>query len=189
MTVDELISDRRYVESKVELYPGSNLLVDSTKLVFCESSDWSTWTNRIVSVVFDVDEIYRHNVLGGKPKEKKGEQITEDDCKIKLDEFKLSEIYKSIQVKFPSFVEDHKEKNKWKSMVNSVLNLKLGAINRYFKQMRDNFGSENISNDYVLPRDDSSNLKSLSIYSNNPNLFKELDAKINEQLNFFSNIV
>lgn len=185
--IDDLMADNRLRPNNydVSLYEGSSLMVNSEKIHFCNATDWSTWINKIVSIVFDVDEIYRQNVYGGRPKPKKGQVISNDDLILKLNEEKLAEIYKSVQAKFPEFYEVNKTKKKWITLVNSTLNTKLCSLNRYFKQVRDNFKAENPTNVYSLPKDDVVNLRSIKNYIKNPLLFKELDNKINEELNAY----
>ena len=82
--------------------------------------------------------------------------------------------------KFPSFYTENAKNDKWKSLINGVLQTKLGKLNRYFKQLKLNFNREDSQkiSKYTITKDDEFLISDLDEYVKNPQLFFELDNQL-----------
>lgn len=158
------------------IFPGSSIQVDNRKLVYCQSPTYSLYVQRILCLVFSVRELYRTSVRGGSSKEKKRQ----------LDSDKLLEIYELVKIKFPNFYETNFKK--FKTLINSEINSKLGSLNRYFKQIKENMELESDEQikKYTLTKDDKFLLRDLNEFEDRPSLFLDLDKEI--ELNSFKHI-
>lgn len=55
------------------------VMVNPLKLALCESDEWSSCVNKLVTCVFTVSEIYRRNVRGGKATVSVPEKVSFDN--------------------------------------------------------------------------------------------------------------
>ena len=183
------------------LYPESSTLVNSRKLEFCNiSGDWRIFSAKLVTCIFSVSDIYRRNVNGGQSKNNNnraghsnlpdghaddghGDEMAIDACKLRIDRDKLNELYQAVRLKFPDLVNENAKRDRWKSMVNSILNHKLGCLNRHFNELiKNHYSPDNRTNRYPINKEDRYEFAEYQLYLDNPAKFQELNEAINRQL-------
>lgn len=158
-----------FEQDLTEIYPGSSIKVDNRKLTYCQSESYGIYVQRILCLIFSVRELYRTSVRGGSSSKEKKRSLNAD---------KLLEIYELVKIKFPAFYDGNTKK--FKSLINSEINSKLGSLNRYFNQCKVNMQLENDEQikKYSLTKDDRLLLKDLNEFENSPSFFYDLDKEI-----------
>jgi len=161
------------------LYEGSNIMVSPLKLALVNLSDWRSCVNNLITLLFSVSEIYQRTAIGTKS--------NEGSPKEAIDKTKLAAIYSFVKIKFQDFYEANKVKDRWKSMINDVINKKLGCYNRHFNYLVQKYtislsGEEEQLNqikEYSISSIDKSILEDYKIFSNDPSRFLALNRPLN----------
>lgn len=197
--IEQLRSERNVdTESTryVPLYPNSHTRVLSCRLQAAKMSSNATFIARkLLTAVFTLEELYNHNIRGGKRKDNKENEFR----KLPLDETKLAEIHKACEV------YGKPDAKSSKGAINKAITDKLNQLQVHFKQLRDKYkermsssqsaaGDESTSatgpsqaitghNLQVpkLPPADSAGFTSYHSYYKNPSKFIRLENQLNRQ--------
>lgn len=163
----------------VRPYPESKLLVSRRRLHDAErSKTFTEFTLRSFTAFVSVEDVYRTNLEGGRSKVDKNAPR-----KKAIDKSILNEIYEAVYHRFKVQINAQIEtaaKTKtsfnWKSKVNLMVQKKLQSIASHFRAIK---AGETKNDD--LKKEDKEDFRDYERYITDPNLFNDLDEKIDQQ--------
>lgn len=168
------------VPAWIRPHPDSKILVSRKRLIDAErSSTFTEYTLRTFTAFVSVEDAYRTNLEG------RASTINKDAQRKKaIDKEILKEIHDTVYYQFKAAIDaqtEAAEKNKvrfnWKSKVNLMVGKKLQSIARHFEAIKACKEKDN-----NLTEEDKEDFRDYERYIKDLSLFRDLDAKIDQQL-------